>query len=371
MELVAAVDLPRRLRALLDHARPVEATTGDWYRLANAAGDDDTDAELTIYSTIGGWYDSVTATGFAQALATVTAKNLTVRLNSPGGSVFEGITIANLIRSHPANVTVVVDGIAASIASVIAMAGDTIIMQPQSQLMIHDAIGMTYGNQADMIEMADLLNRQSDNIARAYASRAGGRYDTWRGRMKAETWYMADEAVAAGLADKVAQYDRPASTQTADAGESGPVEETEDLAAQVKPWDLSIYRYAGREQAPAPDAAAADASDPHIKPVGQLPEQPAEIAEDRRAWATLDELITARLREELANFADTFADRKVDPPPALRPAVTPDQADAIQQAAAAATSTDPIDDWAATAARLTTTSADGGWAAATAHLTGA
>ena len=133
----------------------------------------------------------------------ITASQILLRVNSPGGSVTEGIAIANALRSHPASVTVQVDGIAASIASVIAMAGDRVRMMPNALLMVHDASGLCVGDAAEMIKMAELLDKISDNIASAYAARAGGTEAEWRQVMKEETWYRGEDAVEAGLADEV------------------------------------------------------------------------------------------------------------------------------------------------------------------------
>jgi ATP-dependent protease ClpP protease subunit len=121
---IEAVTRPDRLRVKAQ-ARPAGRS---WFEIRNAA--DDT-AELLIYDEIGGWCGWY-ADEFVEQLATITAPNLTVRMNSPGGSVFEGIAIANALRSHPATVTTQVDGIAASIASVIALAGDRLVMMPNS-----------------------------------------------------------------------------------------------------------------------------------------------------------------------------------------------------------------------------------------------
>jgi len=148
-----------------------------WYRITNAADSDE--AEVMLYDEVGGWYGA-TADQFIADLRGVTAPNLRVRINSPGGSVFEGIAIANALRSHPANVTCQVDGIAASIASVIAMAGDRVEMAPNTMVMIHEASGLCMGNAADMAEMEELLDLISDNIADAYAARAGGTREQWR-----------------------------------------------------------------------------------------------------------------------------------------------------------------------------------------------
>jgi ATP-dependent protease ClpP protease subunit len=175
---------------------------------------DSADPELWIYADIGfsWWDDGITAMDFAKELSEVKAKRLTVRINSRGGDVFDGVAIANLIREHPATVTVKVDALAASIASVIAMAGDTIVMGDQSQMMIHDASGFSMGNAADMRETADLLDMISDNIAGAYAKKAGGDAKDWRKVMQGEKWYTAQEAVDAGLADELASTDDGAET---------------------------------------------------------------------------------------------------------------------------------------------------------------
>src|SRR5688500_10001945 len=116
----------------------------DWYRIENQIDDEDS-TDVYVYDAIGGWFGT-TSDDFIRDLKEITTSKISLRLNSPGGSVFEGITIANAIRTHPANVTVYVDGLAASIASIVALAGDRLVMMPQSQMMIHDASGGCYGN---------------------------------------------------------------------------------------------------------------------------------------------------------------------------------------------------------------------------------
>lgn len=220
----------------LKTARPrARISAADWYRIRNLAADE---AEVVIYDEIG-WF-GVSAQEFIRELRDITADRITLRVNSPGGEVFDGIAIYNLLRSHPAHVTAYVDGIAASIASVIALAGDEVIMQPHSQLMIHDPWGMCIGNAADMEEMAARLGKHADDIAAVYADRAGGTVAEWRERMAAEVWYSAQETVEAGLADRVAEHDRQAG---------------EPVVSNA--WDLSVFRYAGREHAPPPPLATA------------------------------------------------------------------------------------------------------------------
>ncbi|MGL5908690.1 MAG: head maturation protease, ClpP-related, partial [Phycicoccus sp.] len=174
--------------------------------------DQDGSVTLRVYEPIDSWGGSwgLSAAEFAAALDTVPAgtPRITLRVNSPGGEVWEGIAIANLLRAHPARVTAVVDGVAASAASFIAVAADELIMGANTELMIHDAWGIALGPAEAMRDAAARLDAVSDNIASIYQRKAGGTVADWRALMLAETWYSADEAVAAGLADSVA--DTPA-----------------------------------------------------------------------------------------------------------------------------------------------------------------
>lgn len=160
---------------------------------------------VDVYDDIGegGWFsEGLTAKSFAAQLKDVKG-SLSVHINSAGGDVFDGIAIGNAIRAHKGPVSTVTEGLAASIASVIAQAGQERVMQPGSMMMIHDAFGLCVGNAAEMAKMADTLGQVSDNLAEIYASRAGGSQQTWRDSMREETWYTAEEAVSAGLADRV------------------------------------------------------------------------------------------------------------------------------------------------------------------------
>lgn len=179
-----------------DHFRAAAAR--DWYRITSK----DTSAEVSIFDEISPW--GITAEAFVRDLKALDVKTIDLRLNTPGGLVFDGITIYNALRDHPATVNVTVDGVAASIGSIIAMAGDTITMNRGTHMMIHDPSGGVIGNAKDMRDMADTLDKVADTMAGLYADRAGGEPKDWRAVMLAETWYTADEAVAAGLADRVA-----------------------------------------------------------------------------------------------------------------------------------------------------------------------
>jgi ATP-dependent protease ClpP protease subunit len=109
------------------------------------------------------------------------------------------------LKNHPANITVTVDGVAASAASFIAQAGNTRVMEPNARMMIHDASGGAYGNPAAILKMAALLEDASDNIASIYAERTGMTPEEHRKAMKIETWYSAQAAVDIGLADSIAE----------------------------------------------------------------------------------------------------------------------------------------------------------------------
>lgn len=176
----------------------------DWYRMA--AGTDS--ADIYIYDEITDPFMSdlfgigISAASFVRDLQDLKGQPLNVHINSPGGSVFEGLAIYNSLRQHDAPVHVIVDGIAASIASVIAMAGTTVTMAPHSMLMIHDAWGITMGNAADHEQQARVLNKLSDDIAAVYRERGDSRIN-WRAKMKDETWLLDSEAVSMGLADRV------------------------------------------------------------------------------------------------------------------------------------------------------------------------
>lgn len=157
-------------------------------------------AEIHIYDEIGMW--GVDAATFMRELGALNVDSIDLRLNSPGGDAFDGIAMYNALRRHRAEVTVYVDALAASAASVIAMAGDRVVMQRASRMMIHEAFGAALGDAQDMRTMAETLDGLSNDIASTYAARAGGSLEEWRDRMHAETWFSAAEAVAAGLADE-------------------------------------------------------------------------------------------------------------------------------------------------------------------------
>lgn len=129
--------------------------------------------------------------------------SLNVRINSPGGEVFDGLAIFNFLNSLDVEITVQVDGVAASIASVIAMAGDVINMAENAMMMIHNPWAFAGGDAAELREMADLLEKVQENLIGIYEKRTGQTRDEIQTLLDAETWFTAEEAVDAGLADNI------------------------------------------------------------------------------------------------------------------------------------------------------------------------
>lgn len=205
-----------------------------WYAIRNATDEasgkestKESTAEVLIYDEIGGSL-GVDSQTFVEELQDITTDNIHVRINSPGGSVFDAVAIYNALVKHPANVTTYVDALAASAASIIAMAGDTCVMMVGSQMMIHAAMGVEIGNAAAMREMAAFLDKQTENIATIYAAKAGGDVDEWLKLMHAETWMFAQEAVDMKLADSVYTRAVKQATEDEELEPDKPMEPVED-----------------------------------------------------------------------------------------------------------------------------------------------
>ena len=189
----------------------------DWYKIRMSAP---RTADIDILADIGGWWDGVDAATMVCDIRDLDADEIRLNINSGGGSVFDAVAILNALRQHPAKVVANVLGLAASAASFIACGVDETTMSANSTMMIHDGSGIAVGNAQDMHEMADLLDKLSDNIASIYAAKAGGTPDSWRETMRAETWYTADEAVAAGLADRVVAGEKVEAAEAAPSAEN-------------------------------------------------------------------------------------------------------------------------------------------------------
>lgn len=248
-------------------------------------------ATLRLYDPLDSWGEfwGVSAKEFTAALDSLPAETSEIRLliNSPGGEVWEGLAILNSLRAHPAKVVAIVEGIAASSASFVAAGVDELQMMPNSELFIHKAWGLCVGNADRMTKMSGELAHEDRNIASIYATKAGGSVDDWLDAMAADTWLSADEAVEAGLADRVAAGDN-----------------TDALVQARNRFDLSMFNRAGATR-PQPKDSSAEAEAPTGKegPMATLKEEIAKslgIAED-----TTDEDVIAALNEALTERADT------------------------------------------------------------------
>lgn len=250
-------------------SRPVAARRN----AANPQGSaDGTSATLDIFDVIdswGGWW-GISARDVDTALAEIgDVDTLYVRVNSPGGEALEGVAIGNILRAHAAKVRVTVYGLAASAASGIAMAGDHVNMAPGSMMMIHDAWNIVLGNPDELRAEAEVLDKLSNGYAALYAKRAGGTAADWRTKMRAETWYTAEEAVADKLADAVAVDPAPSPTPAAEDDVPVLVEMDLGFDSAADRFDLSVFANAPKRAASArPQAPAEPPETPPTEPKG-------------------------------------------------------------------------------------------------------
>lgn len=237
-------------------------------------------AVLRLYDVIDSWggFWGISANEVAAALDELpsTVRTCEVHLNSPGGEAREGVAIANLLRQCPQRVVAIVDGLAASAASIIAMGADELLMAPSSELMIHEAHGGAYGDADFLAQQSRVLDHLSDSYAAAYAAKAGGDPSAWRVIMRAETWYSPEEAVAAGLVDGLAAVD--------------PERDEQAAAARL---DRRVFAFASRAEAPAP---------PNLPPASAAGSA-APRGTTREESAVSDTLLTG-LRERLGTAED-------------------------------------------------------------------
>lgn len=168
-----------------------------------ASSQSDGPVKLYLAGVVGGWYDGISLKEVRQAMAEISADKVEVHINSYGGDMFEGIAIKNYLKQLDKEITVVIDGIAASAASVIAMAGDTIKMPKDTQLMIHNPWTYTAGNAKELRKVADDLEKSQISIEESYLAHFKGTREELKALLDEETSLTAEEAVALGLADEL------------------------------------------------------------------------------------------------------------------------------------------------------------------------
>lgn len=255
-----------------------QRASGPWFRLEAKA--DKRSAELWILDVIGPWFEDPAT--LVRQIAALQVDSITVHLNSPGGEAFGSIAIYNALRDHAASVVTIVEGYAASGASIVAMAGETVRMNRGSQMMIHDARGLAFGPPAEMDKASEVFNKVSQGMAEIYASKAGATAEFWREEMRREAWYTAQEAVDAGLADEL-------------------VADTPSDPKATARFNLSrfAFAYAGRDAAPPPRMPTPQATSATGAPPTTDPPAPAGT-EDKKG-AGMD---PAKMREALGLAAD-------------------------------------------------------------------
>lgn len=178
----------------------------DWYKVNAAAPEADT-TEVIIFDVIGWPYNS--ADQFVRDLAAIKSPKITVRINSPGGDVFDGLAIFNALQEHEAHVTTRIEGLAASIASVIALGGDTVEAHASTMYMIHEPWVLTAGNQYDLRDVADVLGKIGKNLIDVYAANSSVGKRELKQMMADETWLTAEEAKDRGFIDQVITNAQP------------------------------------------------------------------------------------------------------------------------------------------------------------------
>jgi len=186
-----------RYQRFLKHRQAFDPGAKSWYRME--ASDDATD--IYIYDAIG--FFGVEAESFIRDLDRVESSVINLRINSPGGSVFDGTAMYNALRRHKATVHVQIDGLAASMASIIALAGDTVEMAENAFFMIHNPWSMVVGDSEDMRKEADILDKLSETAIKTYTQNSNLTETQVREAMTAETWYSAEEAKDAGFISNI------------------------------------------------------------------------------------------------------------------------------------------------------------------------
>ena len=188
----------------------------------NRGNGDETEATIYVYDVIGGWWGGVDAQEFVKELAGIKAGTIHLRINSPGGDVFDARAMQTALRQHKAKVIAHIDGLAASAATFLAMGADEIEMAEGGFFMIHNAWGFTIGNVNDHLEAAAMLEKVDGSIRADYSRKTGKPDDEVRALMDAETWMTAAEAKEAGFIDSIYEAEAPEDMFNLDAYDNAP-----------------------------------------------------------------------------------------------------------------------------------------------------
>lgn len=280
-----------------------------WYSVQNAAGNA---AAIEIYDDIIPFI-GVNAADFRNELQALGdgIETINLHIHSRGGNVYEALAIMNTLRQHDARVVTTVDSLAASAAGFIAVgASDELIIAENAELMAHLPWALVVGDAADMRKQADRLDQIGNNIASIFAERAGGTVDEWMQVLTEETWWSAQEAVDAGIADRVLK----APKRKAAAGKP----------AAKNSFDLSVFNHAGRSNAPAPRNPQAHNQTP--------PPVEAEADKGKEPTVALSESVLQKLGLE-ADADDSAIEEAINKLAEEKPTVVVNNADAAEPTA--------------------------------------
>ena len=270
----------------------------NWFTITNKS---EASSEVCIYEEIGSY--GITAKAFLDEIKNVGNRKITLRINSPGGEVFDGLAIYNRLREHPGGVEVKIDGIAASMASVIAMAGAPVTMAENALLMVHNPSGLCVGNSDDMRELADMLDKVRGSLTGAYERKTGKSMEEIGALMDAETWMTAREAMDAGFCDEITASLKMAASV-------GKLALTGKLAEREKEFDKVVKapKQSTRMNNSAESETAIEAETPEVETPAETPATEAPAPAEPVATASAVVTITANADDLRAEGA--VAERK-------------------------------------------------------------
>lgn len=232
------------MKTFLTHSNKIKPLTDkastDWIRINKT---ENRTAEIFIYDEISFW--GVSAQDVAQKIKDLDVDHIDLRINSPGGLVFDGVAIYNLFKQHKATVNVYIDGIAASIASVIAMAGDRIYMADNAMIMIHKPLILMFGNATELRKEADVLDQIEKTLISTYRTRVDMEEDELSALLEAETWIDANTALESKFIDEITSSRKEAAS-----------------AAQM--FDLSSFRHTPKTWDVLAKKKAEETTDPDL-----------------------------------------------------------------------------------------------------------
>jgi len=251
---------------------------------------------LLIYDEIG--FSGTTPQDVITFLAENKGQDVTIRINSPGGSVYDGVAIYNLLKAHSGSVNVVVDSLCASIATIIALGGDNIKMNLGSTFMIHNPWTMSFGDAGELRKMADDLDKVRDQILSIYMTKFNGTKEELIAKMDAETWLSDSEALEFGFVDEVGESMRMSASLKHDVSKYFNKQKENKMAEQTVEVEAEVVAPEVENQ--AEEILAEVATEEVVAEVvtEEVTEEVVEISEEDRIQALVDEGIAKEMKRQ-------------------------------------------------------------------------